>query len=174
MSSHPPIQVVDTNGALLGLAKSPNEAKAARQIRAISRITLSDESGGRYLLQKRAGHMDAWPGRWDHSAAGHIDEGETADAAAHREMAEEIGLSGCRLTLEKELFFEHPPEADGSQNRMYNYFYSGVFTGNIEDLTLDPDEVSEVRWFTKEEIIAMLEQEPNSVTDGIRMLFEAG
>jgi isopentenyldiphosphate isomerase len=47
---------------------------------------------GRILLQRRAPHKDAWPGRWDASAAGHVEAGETAIEAARRELAEELGL----------------------------------------------------------------------------------
>ena len=44
------------------------------------------------LLQKRAVNKRTWPNRYDISAAGHIDLGETPIAAALRETKEEIGL----------------------------------------------------------------------------------
>ena len=116
--------------------------------------------------------MEVWPGRWDHSAAGHVDEGETPEQAAYRELKEEIGIDNCKLRFEKTLFFEHPVEIDGSQSRMFNYFYSGMFDGDIASLTLDPDEVSEVRWFDEAEILELIERQPDSVTDGLIMLFK--
>ncbi len=45
------------------------------------------------LLQKRAASKRTWPNRFDISAAGHIDLGESAITAAVRETQEEIGLT---------------------------------------------------------------------------------
>ena len=46
---------------------------------------------GRVLLQKRSMLKDLSPGLWDSSCSGHLDAGEDYDAAAIRELAEEIG-----------------------------------------------------------------------------------
>lgn len=48
------------------------------------------------LLQKRCntGFMD---GHWAAAAAGHVEKGETAYAAAHREALEELGITGIEL-----------------------------------------------------------------------------
>ncbi len=48
--------------------------------------------GGELLLQRRSAAKDRFPGRWDSSAAGHVDAGEEYDACAARETAEELGL----------------------------------------------------------------------------------
>lgn len=45
------------------------------------------------LLQKRSNDMNTWPGRFDISAAGHVDLGERPVDAAIREVSEEIGLN---------------------------------------------------------------------------------
>lgn len=45
------------------------------------------------LLQKRAKDKRTWPGRYDISAAGHIDLGEDELRAAMREAEEEIGFT---------------------------------------------------------------------------------
>jgi isopentenyldiphosphate isomerase len=45
------------------------------------------------LLQKRATDKKTWPGRYDISAAGHIDIGEDPITAAIRETQEEIGFA---------------------------------------------------------------------------------
>jgi isopentenyldiphosphate isomerase len=175
MSVHLPIQIVDENGGYIGLAAGPLEAIANKQIRAISRVTLSNPEGTHFLLQKRSSTMKRMPGMWDHSAAGHVDEGESAEEAAYREMSEEIGVRDCVLQLDDQMFREDPIEPDGGQNRTYNYFYSGIFDGDIKSLTLDPTEVSEVKWFSKSEILELIQAHPESVTDGVKIYFkEAG
>lgn len=51
------------------------------------------DRGIEVLLQKRALDKKTWPGRYDISAAGHIDLGEDPITAALREAKEEIGLT---------------------------------------------------------------------------------
>src|SRR3990170_5421070 len=50
------------------------------------------DSSGRVLLQKRSMSKDTSPGLWDSSCSGHLDAGEDYDAAAVRELSEELGL----------------------------------------------------------------------------------
>jgi isopentenyldiphosphate isomerase len=56
---------------------------------------------GELLLQKRSAHKDVSPNTWDSSAAGHLNSGEEYDAAASREIMEELGFSTPLARLEK-------------------------------------------------------------------------
>jgi 16S rRNA (adenine1518-N6/adenine1519-N6)-dimethyltransferase len=47
---------------------------------------------GEVFLQKRSIWKDTNPGKWDSSAAGHVDAGESYEKAAQRELREEIGI----------------------------------------------------------------------------------
>ena len=47
---------------------------------------------GELLLQKRSAWKDREPSKWDSSAAGHLEPGETYQAGAIRETAEELGI----------------------------------------------------------------------------------
>lgn len=53
---------------------------------------LAINSAGEIYLQKRSIWKDRNPGRWDSSAAGHVDSGETYLEAARREFREELGV----------------------------------------------------------------------------------
>lgn len=48
---------------------------------------------GELFLQKRSRWKDAHPGRWDSSAAGHVNAGDTPDGTAPRELSEELGVT---------------------------------------------------------------------------------
>ena len=50
------------------------------------------DAAGRVFLQKRSMLKDLSPGLWDSSCSGHLDAGEDYDAAAVRELREEIGV----------------------------------------------------------------------------------
>ena len=54
---------------------------------------------GELLLQKRSPWKDKHPGKWDSSAAGHLDSGEDYSHAARRELTEELGLDPARAPL---------------------------------------------------------------------------
>jgi isopentenyldiphosphate isomerase/intracellular septation protein A len=47
---------------------------------------------GQLYLQKRALSKDVQPGKWDTSVGGHINSGEDAQTALHRETMEELGI----------------------------------------------------------------------------------
>ncbi len=46
---------------------------------------------GRFLLGKRSGHRNAYPGMWD-LPGGHVEAGEKVEQALVRELGEELGV----------------------------------------------------------------------------------
>lgn len=56
---------------------------------------------GKILLQQRGKNKDTFPLLWDVSVAGHIGAGEQIEAAAVREIEEEIGLTISAQELKK-------------------------------------------------------------------------
>ena len=52
---------------------------------------------GDLYLQKRSMTKDCFPGTWDSSASGHLDQGEEYDACAVREVREELGYELDRV-----------------------------------------------------------------------------
>ena len=55
------------------------------------------------FLQRRSNAKQLFPGRWDLSATGHVQAGESREEAAIRELEEELGLRVERLTLREEV-----------------------------------------------------------------------
>jgi 8-oxo-dGTP pyrophosphatase MutT (NUDIX family) len=54
---------------------------------------------GQLVIHQRSPHKDVWPSRWDIGAGGVVDAGETYEVAAHRELGEELGISGELVDL---------------------------------------------------------------------------
>lgn len=90
-----PWQVFAQNGEpIVGYAVQPSDFESdSALVRAASHVWIWRRTSGgcEVLLQKRAPHV-RHGGKYDISAAGHLDESESAVAAAVREAKEEIGL----------------------------------------------------------------------------------
>ncbi len=81
---------------------------------------------GQVLLQQRAKVKDTHPLLWDVSVAGHVHAGETIEAAAIREVKEEIGLDIHPDSLEKIGVFKsvHKHRADLVDCEFHHTFLS--------------------------------------------------
>ena len=101
------------------------------------------------LIQKRTENKVRWPGRWDVSAAGGVDAGGTSRQGAEREFREELGypldLTGKR------------PVATVNFPGGFDDFYIVEQNLDLEALTLQAEEVEQVRWVTEEELLDMLD-----------------
>jgi 16S rRNA (adenine1518-N6/adenine1519-N6)-dimethyltransferase len=56
-------------------------------------------SAGELFLQRRSYRKDTFPRKWDSSAAGHVDLGESYDVCASRELREELGLTADPIEI---------------------------------------------------------------------------
>jgi isopentenyldiphosphate isomerase len=83
------VDIVDTDDQVVDVV--PRREMRARNLRHRSVGIAVLESTGRVLIHRRADDKDVWPGRWDLAVGGVVESGETWDAAAMRELAEEVG-----------------------------------------------------------------------------------
>ena len=97
----------------------------------ISVVYLTDDKN-QILIQKRD------DGRLDHSAAGHVDAGESYLKAAKRELEEELGVSGVELTK--------VGNCDSKENGGKIRHKFEVFQCKANPGELNPNEVEEVFW----------------------------
>lgn len=111
-------------------------------IHAVTRIHVWDPQG-RLLLQLRSASKDIQPGKWDMAVGGHLLPGEAAEAAARREMREELGVETGPLVFLHRFLMRSPVESEWVTT------YSTVHPGPFQP---DPDEVAELHWWTCAEI----------------------
>ncbi len=98
-------------------------------------------AGLEVLLQLRhnTGYMD---GHWAAAAAGHVERGETAHDAAHREAAEEIGV--WDVALEFVTSMQRTRSAEPIDERVDFFFTARRWSG--EPRIVEPAKCADLRW----------------------------
>ena len=122
------------------------------------------DSTGRIYVHRRTDTKDVFPGLHDAMAAGTVVAGEDPEQTAHRELAEELGISGVDLHPE---FVEWYADAD---TRHLAHVWSMVWDGPIRH---QPEEIAWGAWMTVEELTEHL-ADPTwpFVPDGRALLLE--
>lgn len=159
------IQYVDENDNPTG-AGTREEAWANDYIMRHSHIFLRDENN-KILLAKRSPEKKSSPNCWSSSAAGHVDEGESYDDAANRELFEELGIRTQLTSLGK--FRSQHPTTNGTVDAFITV-YAGTVPSNTT-ITVDPTEVSETKWHSEDEIRIMIADTPDIFTTNFKKIF---
>ncbi|MBQ2262514.1 MAG: NUDIX hydrolase [Loktanella sp.] len=102
--------------------------------------------GGRVLLVRRRNPPDA--GRWGFPG-GHVEAGETAMAAALRELAEETGVQGRAQGYLTNLdIIQH----DAAGQLQFHFLLAVVLCDYVSGTPVAADDVSDADWFSPDEI----------------------
>jgi ADP-ribose pyrophosphatase len=118
-------------------------------------LIMHDETGEKILLNRE---FRMATGRWVYNfPAGLIDEGETAETAARRELREETGLEILRI----DQWWGTCYSAIGFSNER-NACCVGVAGGTFSKSSSVQEEI-EPGWFTKQEVLELLSKEPFAV-----------
>jgi 16S rRNA (adenine1518-N6/adenine1519-N6)-dimethyltransferase len=151
--------VVDEHDRVI--RQAPRSAVHARQWlhRAVHVFVFN--SAGELLIQKRSRLKDEYPGRYTSSASGHLSAGETYEAAAVRELAEELSL--CR-PLEFLHKFPAGPETSYEHAVLYR-------TVTDDPVQCDPDEITGVEYHSLEELADWVARRPEDFAPCFVTLF---
>lgn len=108
-------------------------------------------SKGEMLIQKRQSDKKMFPDMWDISVGGCAVSGETSAQAIGRELFEELGI--------KIDFTSIRPSLTVNFDEGFNDIYLIEKDINLCELKLQEEEVQEVKWATKTEILTMIDEE---------------
>lgn len=138
------VPVVDESGQVIGQAARKYVHGGSKLLHPVIHLHILNRKG-EIFLQKRSMKKALLPGKWDTAVGGHVDYGESFDAALHREAGEELGFVDFNPVLLKSYIWESRREKE-----LVNVY---VAIGNF---VLDPsnEEVSEGRYWSFDEIDA--------------------
>lgn len=152
------VTYVDSNDTVIGGGSIKNAIDNGIIVR-IARVFLKNKSG-ELLLQKRS-HKISAPNKWDQTAAGYVEIDEEYEAAATRELFEEMGIKGTKL---RELATYYSEENDEQKvKKRFNKIFIGTYDGKV---TIDNDEVCDYTWMSLKELDRRISDEPESFTQG--------
>ena len=156
------LDVVDADDLVLG-AMERGEIHRKRLFHRSVHVFLVDEAG-RIYLQRRSFEKLEHPGKWDASASGHVESGESYQEAAVRELEEEIGVKASPEPLLR----VRGSEATGMEHGML--FLVRASTTDPEPIP-NPKEILEGRFFEIEEIEAGISKEPETFSPSFVLLY---
>ena len=108
---------------------------------------------------------DLSPGLWDSSCSGHLDAGEDYDAAAERELGEELGLSPA-IAAQRQRWFRLEPSVDTGWEFVWVYQlkYAGPFV-------LHPEEIETGEWFSLAEVTRRIAEHPAEYCPSFKLIW---
>lgn len=139
------LDIVDKDDIVIGKASKADAYKKSLCHRIAHVLIFNDE--GKMVLQKRSSQVSFCPGHWSTAVGGHVQAGETYEAAALREYQEELGTTS-KLELVGKDFYDAPNVPDKFLTTFKTQF-NGPFNP-------DPKVVSEVGAFDIAEIKRMI------------------
>lgn len=145
------LDVVDENNELTGEKYDKKEIhEKGLWYRAAFIFIVNSEN--KLLLQKRAKNKSTQPNKWS-ITAGHVDSGETERQAALRETEEELGIQNLK---EEDFVFLGVKKTIRRYENSINNHFKNIFLlrtdMKINEFVLQKSEVSEVKYFTIDEL----------------------
>lgn len=137
------VDLVDARDRVVGSATVKQCLQGALLHRAVAVLVV--RSSGKLVLQQRS-RRDAWhPGLWTISSTGHVKKGEEYEAAARRELFEELGVEGSLSPVRK---YRMPPF---SQGELTEQEWASFFICRTDaPCTIDPVELEGVKEVTEQ------------------------
>lgn len=126
-------------------------------------IILLDRQGRAYL-QRRSPEKRLYPGRWDVSASGHVKAGESREAAALRELREELSVRLDELRLWRTI-----PASKDNGFEFLTLFHAG--RREVAPIP-NPAEVVEGMFVDRDELGYMVSEFRETLTPGLVYFWE--
>lgn len=166
-ATKPKITIVDQNDRVIGAATQQEAQEKGFTYRLVAVLLFNSKN--KLYLQLRPPTKKISPNKWDNSAGGHVDEGESYLAAAKRELKEELGISGVKLTPVGKFYYE---KADPLVKRTLKRFAKVFKTVHDGQPKPDSHEVAAGKWVTLEDVLHQVKTSPDKFTTGFKLTLQ--
>lgn len=158
------VDVLDERGMYTGKTETrANCSKEGLWHKAVCVFIINSKS--QVLLQKRSANKKTWPNMWDVTAGGNVLAGEFGFQAIIRECKEELGIELSK----NDITFIGSVISTNKKGDIINNYFNEYYIANKEidtiKLQLQKEELSEVKWIDKNEIIERIRDNYNGITD---------
>ncbi len=130
---------VDEHDTKLGTISRGEAHDGSGKIHRAVKILIFNLEHSKMLMQQRSQTKDTNPNKWSVGVGGHVDPGETYEAAAIRELFEEMGIDNSKVHFR--------------QKKLYDLGYEREFMATFEmnvpesqNMDIDQTEVSAIAW----------------------------
>lgn len=142
------LDIVDAQDTVVGQA--PRRRVYAERLRHRAAFVFVRDAAGRVFVHRRTARKLVFPSRYDMFVGGVLGTGETYDEAAHREAAEELGVSDLPEPTPLFRFLYETPE---------HTWWSAVYEVRCDSpVHPQPDEVDWYAFLTDDELHQKLEE----------------
>lgn len=153
------IDILDeTTGNLTGKVVSKNEAHKTGLWHGSIHILIVNKDKTKTLLQKRCAQKKLYPNIWDIAVGGHISAGETPFNSATRELQEELGLDISDYDIVEADRIKEQLTNNGIISNEFVSIYIIYGDIDISKIKLQEEEVSEVKWVSKQELNELIKK----------------
>ncbi len=161
-SEHEILDVVDENDVVIDRRTRGEIHRLGLKHRAVHVLVFN--SAGHLFIQKRSMNKDECPGKWDCSAAGHVDSGEQYHECAVRELHEELGF---KPTSDLIPLFKLDAAADTGMEHcwVYQTTYDGA-------MVLQEEEIDEGQWLTADDLDGLIAEQRSDYTEVLQRIWK--
>ena len=158
------VDILNELGEFTGKIASREEChKKGLWHRAVYAFVIDEK--GNVLLQKRSSQKRLWPNLWDVTVGGHVESGEFGRQALIREVKEELGIEIGDNDIKYLVGSTSINEQGNIINKHFNECYLIIKNIDITDIKLQKEEVSEVKYFSKDELLKKITNNYDGLTE---------
>ena len=117
------------------------------------------------LLAKRHYSKSHHPGKWGPAVAGTVENGETYESNIIKEAEEELGLKEVELKL-------GPKTRTDNEYHHFTQWFTLTIDNEINKFNIRPEEVEEIKWFSREELLSQLNSFPDNYLASMKKYLE--
>lgn len=153
------IVLVDEQGQAIGSAeKLPSHHAKTPLHLAFSCYIFNEE--GQFLVTQRALSKKVWPGAWTNSVCGHPAPGESLEAAIHRRLDYELGMTAKDIEIVlPEYRYTTPPYNGIIENEFCPVHVARATSGPKPN----PEEIEDYKWVSWDEFVAAAKADTTDV-----------